>query len=467
MVFSSITFLYYFLPIFIAAYYLTPNKFKNLTLLTASLVFYAWGEVVFLPVLLGIAALDYLCGRMIDQYADNPKRRKGFLLLCVLTNVAVLLFFKYTDFFIMNINGLTGAGIPLLHIALPIGVSFNTFRSISYVIDVYRRDTGSERSFYNYLVYTTLFPQIIAGPIVRYVTVKNELEKRPIRLDDLTAGLRRFLLGLAKKVLIANNVGALWGAVSSGQAGAGSVALYWMGIAAFTLQIYFDFSGYSDMAIGLARIFGIRFPENFDHPYISESATEFWRRWHMTLSSWFRDYVYIPLGGNRKGSLVQLRNILIVWTLTGFWHGASWNFVLWGVYFAVLLALEKFVLLKYLKKLPAFFRHFYLIVIVMVSWAIFALQDINALFSYLGGMFGGAGVPLVNNNAIYYLLGYGLVFIVACICCTPLPGKLIRKLDGKEGAASWISPVFYAALLLICTAYLVNSTYNPFLYFQF
>ncbi len=466
MVFSSITFLFYFIPAVLVIYVIAPQKLKNLVLLVASLTFYAWGEVPYMFIMLFLSVVDYVCGRKIDQYDDDPKRRKIYLWIDVGINLFMLVFFKYFDFIITNLNAVTGLGLPLLGIPLPIGVSFNTFQSISYIIDVYRRTTTCEKSYYNYLTYTTLFPQIIAGPIVRYITVENELENRTIKLDDFSRGTRRFILGLAKKVLIANSVGYLWDLVSSGGVGDMSVSLYWIGILAYTFQIYFDFSAYSDMAIGLAQVFGMYFDENFDYPYISKSITEFWRRWHMTLSSWFRDYVYIPLGGNRRGTAIQLRNLLVVWGLTGLWHGASWNFVLWGLYFGVILIAEKLFLLDWLKKIPAFFQHLYTMLLVIVSWVLFAFEDLSAVFAYLRGMFGMGQVPLINDTARYYLASYGAVLLIAAVFSAPVY-QWVRKLEDRGGAAAATMSCAYVLLFLTCTAFLVNSTYNPFLYFRF
>lgn len=468
MVFSSVTFLFYFLPILLLVYYIAPKKLKNLVMFLGSMVFYAWGEIRFIPIMLLLSVEDYICGRMMEKYRDNDKKRRIFMLISVCSNLGVLLFFKYTNFFVDNLNLVVGGGIPIMNIILPIGVSFNSFQSISYAIDVYRGTTSCEKSYYNYLTYTTLFPQIIAGPIVRYVTVENDLDEHLLTRDSLSCGARRFLIGLGKKVLIANNVGFLWSQISAGTAGEASVLLYWIGIAAYTFQIYFDFSGYSDMAIGLARMFGLTFDENFNYPYISRSITEFWRRWHITLSAWFRDYVYIPLGGNRHGKLKQLRNLLIVWALTGFWHGASWNFVFWGLYFAGLLILEKFVLSKVWDKVPRFFQHLYTILLVMISWVIFYFEDLGKMGSYLAGMFGFSSLPLWNNQAIYYLLGYGIIFAIAIYFSTPNFKKLLDKAEKstKKLLLCGVS-ISYVLMFLACVAYLVNGTYNPFLYFRF
>ncbi len=468
MVFSSITFLFIFLPILILTYHIVPLKFKNLVMFAGSMVFYAWGEIRFIPVMLGLSVVDYVCGRKMDKYKDNKNKKRIFMLIDVVTNLGVLFFFKYVDFFIGNTNNLLGTAIPLLGVILPIGVSFNSFQSISYAIDVYRGTTTCEKSYYNYLTYTTLFPQIIAGPIVRYVTVENELDTHPITVDNFSLGIRRFLLGLGKKVLIANNVGFLWSQIQSGQITEMSTVLYWVGILAFAFQIYFDFSGYSDMAIGLAKIFGLTFDENFNFPYISKSITEFWRRWHMTLSAWFRDYVYIPLGGNRKGKVKLIRNLLIVCGLTGFWHGASWNYIVWGLFFAVILIFEKFVLLRFWDKVYAPFKHLYAIILILISWVIFSFEDLSAGMSYLKGMFGGHDVPFYTSQAGYVLLSYGVIFIVAAFLSTPIFKNFLLKLEQKEkNPTNVLVSVFYVAILITCVASLVNSSYNPFLYFRF
>lgn len=468
MVFSSITFLFYFLPALIIIYYLAPSKLKNLVMIIASFVFYAWGEIRFIPVMLLLSIEDFVCARLMEKHRDNIKRRRIYMLISVCSNLGVLIFFKYTNFLLGNFFGLFGMNSPFVEIILPIGVSFNSFQSISYAIDVYRGTTSCEKKYYNYLAYTTLFPQIIAGPIVRYVTVENDLDDHMLTQDSFSMGMRRFIIGLGKKVLIANNVGLLWSQISSGAAGDYSVLLYWIGILAYTFQIYFDFSGYSDMAIGLARIFGLTFDENFNYPYISKSITEFWRRWHITLGSWFRDYVYIPLGGNRCSKLKHLRNLLIVWALTGFWHGASWNFIFWGLYFAVILIAEKYFLLKILDKFPPFFRHAYTIFLVMISWAIFYFENLNELKNYIMGMFGFGGVPLINQDSLYYLLSYGVIFVLAAYFSTPHFKKVINFTEKTTKRYVFVcGTLVYVFVFLVCVAYLVDSTYNPFLYFRF
>ncbi|MDL2323589.1 MBOAT family protein [Ruminococcaceae bacterium OttesenSCG-928-A16] len=471
MVFSSVPFLFYFLPVLIIVYVITPKKLKNGVMILASMVFFAWGEIRFIPVMLALSVVDFVCGRMMEQNRDNQKRRLAFMLIGVGANLFVLLFFKYTNFFVANINGVLGTAIPDPNIILPIGVSFNSFQSMSYAIDVYRGTTRAEKKYYDYLCYTTLFPQIIAGPIVRYVTVEKDLDDHEITRDGFSEGMRRFLIGLGKKVLIANNVGLLWSQVSAGTAGQPTVMLYWLGIIAYTFQIYFDFSGYSDMAIGLARVFGLTFDENFDTPYIAKSITEFWRRWHITLSAWFRDYIYIPMGGNRKGKLRQMLNIFVVWALTGFWHGASWNFVLWGLYFAVLLVFEKFVLFRFWQKVPKVFQHVYTMLLVIISWVIFAADDLVGvtLGQYLAGLFGLGNLPLYNNGALFYLLQYAIIFVVAAYFATPhFKTRVLQPAEKNQSKLLWgFTTAGYVIVFLACVAFIVNSSYNPFLYFRF
>jgi len=468
MVFSSITFLFYFLPAMIIIYFLTPDKFKNLVMIIASFVFYAWGEIRFIPIMFLLSIEDFICAKLMEKHRDNEKLRRIYMLISVCSNLGVLIFFKYANFLMGNIFGLFGIKSPLIQIILPIGVSFNSFQSISYAIDVYRGTTSCEKKYYNYLAYTTLFPQIIAGPIVRYVTVENDLDDHKLTHNSFSIGMRRFIIGLGKKVLIANNVGYLWSQISSGTVMKESVLLYWIGIIAYSFQIYFDFSGYSDMAIGLARIFGLSFDENFNYPYISKSITEFWRRWHITLGSWFRDYVYIPLGGNRCSKFKHLRNLIIVWGLTGFWHGASWNFIIWGLYFAVILIVEKYFLLKVLKKLPTVFRHLYTILLVMISWVIFYFEDLSIAKNYILGMFGFNGIPLYNNQVLYYLLSYGIIFVLATYFSTPHFKKVLNAIENSTKQYVFVLATFsYVFIFFGSVAYLVDSTYNPFLYFRF
>lgn len=466
MVFSSIVFLYIFLPVMLLIYFIVPNKFKNAVMIVASLLFFAWGEIRYIFVMLLLAVMDFICGKKINKHWQDKKKKKLYLLIDIGVNLLILFFFKYADFIITNINHITSLDIPLLNIPLPIGVSFNTFQSLSYIIDVYRGTVKCEKSFYNYLAYTTLFPQIIAGPIVRYETVDEELENKNISIDNFTAGIKRFIIGLGKKVLIANNIGGLWNIIELGDYGNLTFVLSWLGIVAFALQIYFDFSGYSDMAIGLAKIFGMDFDENFNLPYISKSITEFWRRWHITLSSWFRDYIYIPLGGNRKGFIKQIRNILIVWFLTGAWHGASWNFILWGLYFGVILILEKMFMLKILEKAGKIFSHVYAIVLILIGWVIFAFEDLNKIGIYLQAMFSFDN--FINNETLYYLKNYGLIMIIGIICSTMVVKKFMDKLNKSNNkGCKVLEIIIYILILTLSTANLVSDSFNPFLYFRF
>ena len=468
MVFSSIVFLYIFLPIMLLIYFVVPRKLKNAVMILASLVFFAWGEIRYIFIMLILAVMDFFCGKGINKNEGNKPKQKLYLFIDIGVNLLILFFFKYADFIIANINEILNTQIPLLNIPLPIGVSFNTFQSLSYIIDVYRGTVKCEKSFYNYLTYTTLFPQIIAGPIVRYETVDEELETKKISMDNFSKGMRRFIVGLGKKVLIANNVGALWNIIEIGEYSEMSMLLSWTSIIAFALQIYFDFSGYSDMAIGLANIFGMDFDENFNYPYISKSITEFWRRWHITLGSWFRDYIYIPLGGNKKGFLKQIRNILIVWFLTGAWHGASWNFILWGLFFGVILILEKVILLKLLKKLPTWTNYVYTAFLVLISWVIFAFEDLGKVKDYLFTMFHLNKTNIVNAEGLYYLKNYFIIIVIGLILSTPVISKLLKKLEEKQSnIRSILITGVYIGILVLSTASLVSDSYNPFLYFRF
>lgn len=466
MVFSSIVFLYIFLPIMLIIYFIVPNKFKNAVMIAASLIFFAWGEIRYIFIMLLLAVMDYICGKKINQYWKNKKKKRLFLFIDVSVNLLILFFFKYADFIIGNINNITHLDIPLLHIPLPIGVSFNTFQSLSYIIDVYRGTVKYEKSFYNYLAYTTLFPQIIAGPIVRYENVDEELENKKISIDNFTVGIKRFIIGLGKKVLIANNIGALWNLIETGTYGNLTFVLAWFGIIAFALQIYFDFSGYSDMAIGLAKIFGMDFNENFNLPYISKSITEFWRRWHITLSSWFRDYIYIPLGGNRVSKLKWIRNIIIVWMLTGLWHGAEWNFVIWGLYFGVLLIIEKVFLLKWLQKIPKVISRIYTLFIVMISFIIFNGEGISTILENIGGLFKFVSIPLITNESMYYLKSYIIVIILGIIGATPICKNILTNEKLKK-IVNILEPIYLLLIFIICTSYIVDGSFNPFLYFRF
>ena len=466
MLFSSIPFLYYFLPCVLILYFVVPKCLKNTVLLLSSLVFYAWGEPKYVLLMAVSITLGYVFGLLIEIWRGT-KLSKLFLILSIVTSLGLLGYFKYADFFIANFNAATGLSVPLLKIALPIGISFYTFQILSYTVDVYRGEVKAQRNYISLAVYVALFPQLIAGPIVRYSDIAAQLESRTHSFSNVALGTRRFILGLAKKVLIANALGELCDIFK--ESNDKSVLFFWLYAIAFTLHIYFDFSGYSDMAIGLGKIFGFDFLENFDYPYISGSITEFWRRWHMSLGSWFRDYVYIPLGGNRVSKARWFLNIFIVWMLTGFWHGAAWNFIVWGLFFAILLIIEKLWLLKHLKKSKVL-SHIYVMFFVIISFVIFNAADMKEAFSYIGGMFGAGGIPFISEEWLYYLRSYGVVLIVAIIGATPLVKKLVLSVKKKstgEKIMNIAEPIMLVALLLVITAYLVDGSFNPFLYFRF
>jgi len=461
MVFSGIPFLYYFLPAVIAVYFLSPRQLKNTVLLVFSLGFYAWGEPRYVLLMLATIGTFYGCGLGIHK--AEKKLWKGFwLYLSVVVGLGFLAVFKYADFFIDSFNRATGLSVPLLRLALPIGISFYTFQSLSYTIDLYRGNVAVQKNPLHFATYVTLFPQLIAGPIVRYADVARELDSRTHSWEHTILGIRRFLIGLGKKILIADQFALLIQIFRQSQAT--SVLFYWMYAVAFMLNIYFDFSGYSDMAIGLGRIFGFRFGENFNYPYISKSITEFWRRWHISLGSWFRDYVYIPMGGNRVGIFRWMGNILTVWLLTGLWHGAAWNFVLWGLMFAVLLMIEKWI--PALQKLPRFFRHGYVLFFVCISFVLFNAQSLAQVAEDLRGMFGLSGVPAITGQTLYYLRSYLALFVVGILGATPIVKRVFLR-AGCTKVGKLLEPVLLAVLLILCTAYLVDGSFSPFLYFRF
>lgn len=472
MVFSSLLFLFRFLPAVLLLYYIVPRKCKNLILLVFSLFFYAWGEPKYVFLMLFTITMDYFVGKAIAgaREKQNGKRARRFLMISVVVNLLILGFFKYADFFIGTVNSLTGLSLPLPGIPLPIGISFFTFQSMSYTVDVYRGKTGMQKSWIKYGTYVSMFPQLIAGPIVQYKTIAGQMEDRKENTEDFAEGIHRFMTGLGKKVLIANNIGALWDTIAALPVDALPAGTAWLGALAFTFQIYFDFSGYSDMAIGLGRMFGFHFLENFNYPYVSRSITEFWRRWHISLGSWFREYVYIPLGGNRVSKILQIRNILAVWMLTGIWHGASWNYVVWGCYYGVLLLLEKLFFGRYLEKLPSVLRSAYTLFFVVIGWVLFKCEDMTYCVSYLKAMFGGCGAGLFDSQTIYLLYNYAVLFILAAFGSTEIPKKLAGILLGS-GERTWAENVlhilFYGAIFFVSIAYLVDATYNPFLYFRF
>lgn len=466
MVFSSTIFLCVYLPLVLLGYYICPKKGRNLFLLIASLVFYAWGEPKYVFLMIFSILVNYIFGRLMDKHRENKKRLKLMLVLSVVIDIGLLSVFKYTDFIITNVNAIFGASFDLLNIALPIGISFYTFQAMSYTIDVYRNDVRVQKNLIDFGMYITMFPQLIAGPIVRYADVQDQLAERSVTTADFSEGIMRFVVGLGKKVLLANQMGAVWSDIYA-LGGDVSALMAWTGAIAYTFQIYFDFSGYSDMAIGLGRMFGFKFPENFRYPYQSVSITDFWRRWHITLSTWFKEYLYIPLGGNRRGLARQALNLLIVWSLTGFWHGAGWNFVMWGLYYFVILFIEKLFLLKALDKLPKFFRHVYALLLIIIGWVIFASDDVSVLLPYLGSMFGANGA--IGGMDVYTLLTKAVLLIICCIASTELPKKLFLSAAGamNEKAAFTLKSVLMIALLALSMILLIGDSYNPFLYFRF
>ena len=465
MVFSSLTFLFAYLPAVLAVYFIAPVKWRNLILLLVSLFFYGWGEPIYVLMMVFSILANWFFGAKVGAFRDTDQETaKKWLTACIIFNLALLGFFKYFDFFAENLNAIGLSFIKPLHLGLPIGISFYTFQAMSYPIDVYRHDTDPQKSAVSFGAYVTMFPQLIAGPIVRYKDIAAQLESRHENMDQFYHGIERFMAGLCKKVLLANSAGQVFEAIRALPASQSSVIGAWIGIICYTFQIYFDFSGYSDMAIGMGKMFGFDFLENFNYPYISKSVTEFWRRWHMSLSYWFRDYVYIPLGGNRRGMKRQLLNIMTVWLLTGFWHGASWNFVMWGVFYGIVLIIEKLFLLKHLEKMPSWLTHVYTMLIVIIAWVFFAFTDISQAISYLGMMFGGASC-FINSEALFFLRSNLLMMAVCAIACTPIAKSDFNILKMRNFQI--LTPLFILLGLLACTAFIVDASYNPFLYFRF
>ncbi len=467
MIFSSISFLYFFLPLVLLFYFMAPKWGKNIVLLLTSLLFYAWGEPKYVLLMIILILIGYLAGVLLGKWEKQNGRRKAVLYIAVTGCIGALVFFKYTDFFIGNVNAMTGSEIPVIQVALPIGISFYTFQIISYVADVYKQDAKVQKNPVYLATYITMFPQLIAGPIVRYTDVEFHLKERAHSFDDIAIGIRRFIFGLAKKVLIANQLAEYCEIFRDSEEK--SILFLWVYAIVNALYIYFDFSGYSDMAIGLGTIFGFHFPENFNYPFVSKSITEFWRRWHISLGRWFRDYVYIPLGGNRVGKLKWLRNIVIVWFLTGFWHGAAWNFILWGLFFAVFLILEKFGFEKILKKSNVI-AHIYVIFLTLISFILFQTQDLPDAIRTIGQMFGMGTTPFLTNETLYYLRSYGLMIVIACIGATPLAKKILTQIGAHRNSKIFLDVaevIFLFVLLILITAYLIDGSFNPFLYFRF
>ena len=470
MLFSSITFLFLFLPIMLAVYYIAPYQWKNLLLLAGSLIFYAWGEPVYIILMILSILLNYFCGMDIENKSENEAKAKRSLVFAITVNIVLLVFFKYFGFLVESTNTLFGISIPYRELALPIGISFYTFQEISYIVDVYRGKVKAQQSLVKYALYVSMFPQLVAGPIVCYGDIEKQLTARKISGRKLGQGAMLFIIGLSKKAVLANTLGKIFEEISSTSASNLTVLMAWLGCITYAFQIYFDFSGYSDMAIGLGRMFGFEFKKNFDVPYISKSITEFWRRWHISLSSWFREYVYIPLGGNHVTISRNIVNLLIVWMLTGIWHGANWNYVLWGCYYGALLLIEKLVLKKVLNRLPGIIQRIYTMFFVVIGWIIFKCEDMAYGISYLKAMFGGFGQGLWNNETIYLLGNYAVLFVLAILGSTMLPKKAAGVVLGgrkRTWAENVIYIAFYAVIFFVSVAYLVDATYNPFLYFRF
>ncbi|MBE6537864.1 MAG: MBOAT family protein [Ruminococcaceae bacterium] len=466
MLFSSITYLFYFFAAFMILYFAVPFKLKNAVLLIFSLIFYAWGGVKYALLMVAAIFIGYTFGLLIEKFREKKRISLAFMWLAVTSILAFMLYFKYTNFFIDNFNKLTGSSIDFLQITLPVGISFYTFQTISYVIDVYR-GVPAQKNLIDLAAYVSMFPQLIAGPIVRYVDVAAELKERTHSIDKVAEGIRRFVIGFGKKILIADRLSQLGDILRNTDEK--SVLLYWVYGISVALYIYFDFSGYSDMAIGLGKMFGFKFLENFNYPYISKSATEFWRRWHMSLGSWFRDYVYIPLGGNRVSKLRHVFNIFVVWFLTGFWHGAAWNFIIWGLFFGVLLLIEKFFTLKYLEKSKVL-CHVYTLLAAVLSFVVFNATDMKEAFVYIGGMFGVGDIPLATTEILYHLQSYAVIFLIAIVGATPIVKSTAIKLSTSEKTGkivNIIEPIFIISVFLVAVSYLVDGSFSPFLYFRF
>lgn len=472
MVFSSLLFLFRFLPFVLLLYFIAPKKLRNTILFAVSLLFYAWGEPVYIVIMLFSTVVDYTHGLLVDRFIRNGKQNKAKWAVAssMIVNLSLLGFFKYYDFFIAALNQMFRMNLPILNIALPIGISFYTFQTMSYTIDVYRGQAKVQKNIIAFGAYVAMFPQLIAGPIVQYKTIAKEIDCRRETSALFSEGIVQFMAGLGKKVLLANNIGLLWDSIKLMSGSEMSVLTAWIGIFAFAFQIYFDFSGYSDMAIGLGKMFGFHFPKNFEYPYMSKSITEFWRRWHITLGTWFREYVYIPLGGNKHGLAKQIRNIIIVWLLTGIWHGASYNFILWGAYYGAFLIIEKVFLLKKLQNAKPFLAHIYTIFVVLIGWVIFAFDSVKEGIHYLAMMFGAGNIAFLNQNFLYILYNNSLLLLILILASTNYPLKWVRKrmeYPKKEAIKTLSVSVFIIVIFLLSVAYLVDATYNPFLYFRF
>lgn len=470
MIFSSIFFVFAFLPVTLILYYLVPFKMKNFVLLIFSLIFYAWGEPVYVLLMLFSIVINFISGLELETYLESGEQRKAKIacIVTVIVDLGVLGFYKYFGFLIENLNAVLPFEIPYHQLALPIGISFYTFQTLSYVIDVYWGKVKAQHNLIDFGAYVSMFPQLIAGPIVRYSDVEKQLRRRNISAAKFGDGAMWFLQGLGKKVLLANNMGSVYESIAALGASNTSVLTAWIGCFAYTMQIYFDFGGYSDMAIGLGKMLGFDFVKNFDYPYTAKSITEFWRKWHISLSSWFKEYVYIPLGGNRVGTAKAIRNLMIVWALTGLWHGAAWNFIFWGLYYGIILCIEKYILKGGLERLPGFVRHIYTMVLVMLGWVLFFSPSLGSALSYMGTMFGIGGSGLFDMTGFYYLKGSLILGIFSAVSCTPfIYVRFSRLFRAKEKYKQILCAAAYAGIFVISTAYLVNATYNPFLYFRF
>jgi alginate O-acetyltransferase complex protein AlgI len=461
--------IYVFLPIVLLIYFVSSRRMKNVVLLVSGLIFYAWGEPKNIWIMVVSSFVDYMAGLVITMYDDKPKVRKGALIVSMCVDLGFLLFFKYSGFFITNLNGLLHTNIPVLELTLPIGISFYTFQSMSYTIDLYWRRIKVQRNFLDFLTYVSLFPQLVAGPIVRYQDVQDEIHERKVNINLVGEGVTIFIRGLSKKVLLANNIGSLWTEIKALDYTEISMLTAWLGILSFTFQIYYDFSGYSDMAVGLGKMLGFHFPQNFNHPYISKSVSEFWRRWHITMNVWFREYVYIPLGGNRCSTAKWIRNVFIVWAVTGFWHGADWNFILWGLFYGVLLLFEKFYFKKVLDKLPNLVCMLYNFLMVVIGWVLFDTDSIPQAGLYLKAMFGG-NLIFTDSYSKYQLSCYFLMFLLCIVFSTDIRERLVKRFTTSEKSAKvyyTVLPIVQCVAMIVCTAYLVDASYNPFLYFRF
>lgn len=470
MLFSSITFLLIFLPVTLVLYFVVPHKFRNIIMLIASLIFYAWGEPVYIILMLLSILLNYICGLDICKKEDDPQKARRSLIFAVAANLLLLGFFKYYGFLLDSLNAVLPVDIPYRELPLPIGISFYTFQALSYIMDVYRKEVRPQKNILYFSMYICMFPQLIAGPIVRYIDIEEQLKNRTVSMRKFGQGAEYFIIGLAKKVILANSVGQVFDQIAGLQMGSFSVLTAWVGCISYAFQIYFDFSGYSDMAVGLGKMFGFEFRKNFDYPYASSSITEFWRRWHISLSTWFREYVYIPLGGNRCTQSRHIMNLLVVWMLTGLWHGAAWNFLFWGLYYGILLVLEKYVWGRALERLPSVVRHIYSMVLVLIGWVFFFSPSLGYAMKYLGAMFGAGASAFADKQALYYILTHWLLYLLAVLGSSAVGYSLIRRIVGSfdnNRAKKAAAGVVYIGMFLISIAYLVTESFNPFLYFRF